>query len=99
MLTIHSAKGLEFPVVFLIGWDNGVFPDKRSLANKADQEEERRLAYVAVTRAKDYLFISHAEKRYVFGNSIQTGPSMFISEIEPKHINDLDYRNEDDYYA
>lgn len=99
LLTIHSAKGLEFPVVFLIGWDSGIFPDTRSLRKKADKEEERRLAYVAVTRAKDYLFISHAEKRYVFGNSIKTGPSMFISEIEPKHINDLDYRNEDEYYA
>lgn len=99
LLTIHSAKGLEFPVVFLIGWDNGIFPDKRSLANKADREEERRLAYVAVTRAKDYLFISHAENRYVFGNSIQTGPSMFINEIEPKHINELDYTENEDIYG
>ena len=99
LLTIHSSKGLEFPVVFLIGWDNNVFPDRRNVGNKEELEEERRLAYVAATRAKDYLFISHTEERFMYDEMIDTGASMFISEIEPKHINDLDYRNEDNYYA
>lgn len=99
LLTIHSAKGLEFPVVFLIGWDNNVFPDRRNVGNKEELEEERRLAYVAATRAKDYLFISHTNERVSYGREITTGASMFIGEINQEHINELDYTERENMYG
>ncbi len=82
IMTMHAAKGLEFSAVFLPGWEEGVFPSKRSIAEKNGLEEERRLAYVAITRARHQLFISYASSRQVFGEWQYNGPSRFINEIK-----------------
>ncbi len=82
IMTMHAAKGLEFSVVFLPGWEEGVFPSKRSIEERSGLEEERRLAYVAITRAKHRLFISYASSRQVFGKWQYNAPSRFINEIE-----------------
>ena len=81
MMTIHSAKGLEFPVVFLPGMEEGIFPGIQSMYNPDDIEEERRLAYVGITRAKEKLFISHANMRMLFGSTSRNLPSRFMIEI------------------
>ena len=81
MMTIHSAKGLEFPVVFLPGMEEGIFPGIQSMYNPDDIEEERRLAYVGITRAKEKLFISHANLRMIFGSTTRNLPSRFVIEI------------------
>ncbi|MBW7573294.1 ATP-dependent helicase [Caproiciproducens faecalis] len=81
MMTIHSAKGLEFPVVFLPGFEDGIFPGIQAIYNPAEIEEERRLAYVAITRAKEELFIVNAESRMIFGSTSRNKPSRFIEEI------------------
>lgn len=81
MMTIHSAKGLEFPVVYLPGWEQGLFPDARSLTDPEQLEEERRLAYVAITRARERLFCTHARERLLFGKTQYNPPSCFLSEI------------------
>ncbi|UNY39818.1 DNA helicase [Bacillus phage vB_BauM_KLEB27-3] len=87
LMTVHSSKGLEYPVVFIIGMEESVFPHGRSLSNKKDMEEERRLAYVAMTRAEKKLIISHCSRRYEYGQSspIFCKPSRFIKEI-PKSL-------------
>lgn len=81
MMTIHAAKGLEFPVVFMVGMEEGLFPHSRSLMDKDELEEERRLCYVGITRAKDSLFLSYANKRMFFGTRTHNMVSRFISEI------------------
>ena len=81
LMTIHSAKGLEFPIVFLPGMEENVFPGSQSVGEEAELEEERRLAYVAVTRAKTKLFISHAHSRLLFGRTNYNQISRFASEI------------------
>jgi ATP-dependent DNA helicase UvrD/PcrA len=81
LLTLHSAKGLEFPVVFLVGAEEGVFPSSRALTEPDDMEEERRLAYVGITRARDRLFISHAWSRNLYGQTAYNPPSRFLEEI------------------
>ena len=81
MMTIHSAKGLEFPVVFLPGWEEGVFPGMAVLYNPEEVEEERRLAYVAITRAREELTILHAESRMIFGTTSRNRLSRFAGEI------------------
>ena len=81
MMTIHSAKGLEFPVVFLPGWEEGVFPGMSVLYNPEEVEEERRLAYVAITRAREELYIYHAESRMIFGTTSRNRLSRFGGEI------------------
>ena len=79
--TVHSAKGLEFPCVFVVGLEDGVFPISRSQGLDAEVEEERRLAYVAVTRAMEHLFLSYASTRFLYGERKQTLPSRFLTEM------------------
>lgn len=81
LMTLHSAKGLEFPVVFLIGMEEGVFPHSRSLMEEAEMEEERRLAYVGITRAEEELYITNAQMRTLFGQTKMNPESRFIKEI------------------
>ena len=89
MMTLHSAKGLEFPVVFLTGLEEGIFPHNRSLMEEDDMEEERRLAYVGITRAEQELFITYALNRMLYGRTHYGMPSRFIKEIPDDVI--LDY--------
>jgi DNA helicase II / ATP-dependent DNA helicase PcrA len=81
LMTLHSAKGLEFPVVLLVGLEEGVFPNARSFDEQADLEEERRLCYVGITRAKEELYLSYAGSRMLFGNVQRNPVSRFVSEI------------------
>ncbi len=81
LMTLHSAKGLEFPAVFIVGVEEGVFPHNRALTEPDEMEEERRLAYVGITRAMQRLFISHAWSRMLFGNTQYNPPSRFLDEI------------------
>lgn len=85
LMTLHAAKGLEFPVVFIVGMEEGLFPHSRSLWETEQMEEERRLAYVGITRAKEFLFLSYASKRLYFGEKVNNPPSRFISDI-PEHL-------------
>jgi ATP-dependent DNA helicase UvrD/PcrA len=89
LMTAHSAKGLEFPVVFLVGLEDGLFPHSRSLSDASDIEEERRLAYVAMTRAERYLYVTHAVKRRVYGEELASEPSQFLNEMPLELIDDL----------
>lgn len=81
LMTLHSAKGLEFPVVFLIGMEEGVFPHSRSIFDESEMEEERRLAYVGITRAEEQLYLSCARMRTLFGRTNASAPSRFLQEI------------------
>ena len=83
LMTIHSAKGLEFPVVFMVGMENGIFPSMGDLEKEAQMEESRRLCYVAITRAKEYLYMTSAEVRRVFGRTVSYSQSDFIDEVSP----------------
>ena len=85
LMTLHSAKGLEFPCVFMIGLEDGIFPHMRTLADPDQLEEERRLAYVGITRARDRLHLSHAWARTMFGSTQYNPPSRFLDEI-PTHL-------------
>ena len=81
LMTMHSAKGLEFPVVFIIGMEENVFPHSRSIGDDEEMEEERRLAYVGITRAEEKLFLTAAQYRTLYGRTSYNSPSRFISEI------------------
>ena len=81
-MTVHSAKGLEFPYVFIAGLEEGVFPHSRSMLDYQEMEEERRLLYVAMTRAMDCLYLLHARERTLYGESRANAPSQFLSEID-----------------
>ncbi len=81
LMTLHSAKGLEFPIVFVIGMEDGVFPHIRALKEPSEMEEERRLAYVGITRAQQLLHLSHAWSRQLFGTTNYNPPSRFLDEI------------------
>ena len=81
MMTMHSAKGLEFPYVFIIGMEDGVFPGSQSIYNPEDMEEERRLAYVGITRAKKQLYLTNTRTRLIFGSTSHNPPSRFLAEI------------------
>ena len=91
MMTVHSAKGLEFPIVFLVGLEDGIFPHSRSLNDPSELEEERRLAYVAITRAEKTLYVSHSMRRRVYGEDIAAEPSQFLNEMPLELIDDLSY--------
>ncbi len=86
LMTIHSAKGLEFPYVYIVGLEENLFPGIQSLSTREDLEEERRLFYVALTRAETKLILSYAESRYRWGNITISEPSRFIDEIDPELI-------------
>ena len=81
LMTLHSAKGLEFPVVFLVGMEEGIFPGYKSIGEEKEIEEERRLCYVGITRAKQYLFLTHSQQRTVFGSTSCNPASRFLNEI------------------
>ena len=86
LMTMHSAKGLEFKVVFLVGMEEGIMPHSMSMNEASELEEERRLCYVGITRAKERLYITNAKKRMLFGNTNMNPPSRFIGEIDPNLI-------------
>jgi DNA helicase-2/ATP-dependent DNA helicase PcrA len=90
LMTLHSAKGLEYPVVFLIGLEDGVFPHLRSLTEPAQLEEERRLAYVGITRARQRLYLTHAWSRTLFGGTQYNPPSRFLDEIPSELVRDVE---------
>ena len=81
LMTLHAAKGLEFPVVMIIGLEEGIFPHSRSLLEQEEMEEERRLAYVGMTRAKERLFLMHASSRVLYGNVQANLPSRFLADV------------------
>ena len=89
LMTMHSAKGLEFPLVFLCGMEDGLFPHQRSIADPHGLEEERRLCYVGITRAKESLYITYAEQRRLHGMDSFSQPSRFISEIPEEHVEEI----------
>ena len=86
MMTLHSAKGLEFPVVFIVGMEEGLFPGNQVMYDPTEIEEERRLCYVGITRAKEKLYITNARSRMIYGNTSITRPSRFVSEIPEELI-------------
>lgn len=105
IMTIHSAKGLEFDTVFLPGWEEGIFPSPKSVDERNGLEEERRLAYVAITRAKKKLFISYSKIRFDYNELRTTQPSRFIKELPEKNLDIInkdvfeeEYKNEDEEY-
>ena len=86
LMTLHSAKGLEFPVVFMPGMETGIFPNYKALDKNGDPEEERRLCYVGMTRAKERLFLTSAETRMLYGKTDYTRESMFLKEIDRRFL-------------
>ena len=88
MMTIHSAKGLEFPYVFVVGMEDGIFPGDMARYAQDDMEEERRLCYVAITRAKKELYLSSSRSRLIFGQTRRNPPSCFLDEIGPEHLDE-----------
>ncbi|HLT69151.1 MAG TPA: DNA helicase PcrA [Acidimicrobiales bacterium] len=90
LMTLHSAKGLEFPVVFMMGLEDGVFPHLRSLTEPDQLEEERRLAYVGITRARRRLYLTHAWSRTLFGGTQYNPPSRFLDEIPSELVHDVE---------
>jgi DNA helicase-2/ATP-dependent DNA helicase PcrA len=89
LMTMHAAKGLEFPLVFIVGLEDGLFPHSRSAADPAELEEERRLCYVAITRAERFLYVTHAMKRRVYGEEMAAEPSQFLNEMPLDLMEDL----------
>jgi DNA helicase-2/ATP-dependent DNA helicase PcrA len=85
LMTLHAAKGLEFPVVFMVGLEEGIFPHSRSLMDRSELEEERRLCYVGITRAREKLFLTHARRRLFFGQRTMNKVSRFVIEL-PEHL-------------
>ncbi len=93
LMTLHNAKGLEFPVVFIIGLEDGVFPHYRSMGEPAELEEERRLMYVGVTRAQQRLYLTHAWSRMLFGSTSYNPPSRFLGEIPSELVHAIEEEN------
>ena len=96
LMTMHSAKGLEFEKVFLVGMEEGLFPSKRSIEEDAQTEEERRLCYVAITRAKDHLYITNTKKRTLYGSTTYSIPSRFIDEIPETLLSEESLENKEE---
>ena len=91
LMTLHAAKGLEFPIVFIVGMEEGLFPHSKSLWEQNQLEEERRLAYVGITRAKETLYLSYASRRIYFGERVSNPPSRFIIDIPEELIENLSH--------
>jgi DNA helicase-2/ATP-dependent DNA helicase PcrA len=89
LMTLHTAKGLEFPVVFMMGMEEGTFPHFRSLASEHEMEEERRLCYVGMTRAEEKLYLSFAERRFIYGQTHPKMPSRFLNEIPEEYLDPI----------
>ena len=98
LMTIHNSKGLEFPIVFLVGFENEIFPGSKAMFEEKEMEEERRLCYVALTRAEKKLYLSHATIRFVYGQDRLSTPSVFLKEI-PEKLLDIDVKKERLYFA
>ncbi|MHB9306085.1 ATP-dependent helicase [Fusobacterium polymorphum] len=98
LMTIHNSKGLEFPIVFLVGFENEIFPGIRAEFDEKEMEEERRLCYVALTRAKKKLYLSHATIRFVYGQDRISNPSVFLKEI-PEKLLDIEIKKGRLYFA
>jgi hypothetical protein len=92
LMTVHSAKGLEYPIVFISGMERGLFPLQRQDMHEEEEEEERRLFYVGVTRAKERLLLTYADRRARYGDVSEQSPSNFLREINPDLINRPEYR-------
>ncbi len=90
VMTLHAAKGLEFPVVYIVATEQGILPHERCLAKDEDLEEERRLAFVGLTRAKEELYICHARLREFRGQTLYAVPSMFLEELPPESVENVD---------
>ena len=86
LMTVHAAKGLEFPIVFLAGMEDGIFPSIQNIGEQDEMSEERRLAYVAITRAKEMLYITHARNRMMYGKTTYNQLSRFVKNEMPKHL-------------
>ena len=86
LMTVHAAKGLEFPVVFLAGMEDGIFPSIQNIGEAEEMSEERRLAYVAITRAKEMLYVTHARERMMYGKTTYNQLSRFVKEELPKNL-------------
>ena len=96
LMTLHTAKGLEFPVVFITGMEEGAFPHSRSMSSEAEIEEERRLCYVGMTRAREKLYMTHTRQRTIYGTTVYNEPSRFLKEI-PEEL--VCKKGEDVFYA
>ena len=92
LMTLHSAKGLEFPLVFLAGLEEGLFPHQMSMEDPNGLSEERRLCYVGMTRAMKKLYFTYAETRYLYGQEKMQSPSRFLSEVPEQHIEEVRLR-------
>lgn len=95
LMTLHNAKGLEFPIVFMVGMEDGVFPHYRSMGDSQQLEEERRLAYVGITRARERLYLCHAWSRTLWGSTNYNPPSRFLSEIPADLLRMLEHEKDD----
>ena len=89
LMTLHSAKGLEFPVVFMVGMEEGLFPGQKSSDDPSRLAEERRLCYVGMTRARQTLYLMHTESRFLYGQYMSPMPSRFLSEIPPERVEEI----------
>ena len=89
LMTLHSAKGLEFPLVFLVGLEDGLFPSQKSTEEPGRLEEERRLAYVGITRARTRLVLTYAESRRLHGVEMYSRPSRFLREIPAQLLHEV----------
>ncbi len=97
LMTLHSAKGLEFPAVFLVGMEDGIFPSYKSIGEQRELEEERRLCYVGLTRAEEYLYLTYARQRTIFGSTSCNKISRFLEEIPKDLVEGYEENNKSKY--